>query len=319
MNKILITTSSFDIRRQIAVINFLEAQGYQVVMNPFGRRCSTLELIELIDDSVVGLIAGVELLTRDVFAKAKNLKVVSRCGTGLDSVDLIAAKEFNIDVFNTPCAPASAVAELTIGLMLGLLRKIVMNDRQMRQGVWKPLMGNLLSQQTIGIVGYGRIGQKVVSLLRGFSPTILISDPYVTAAHDQRFVSMDELIENANLISLHLPATAENIHLFNERILSRMQKGSLLINTARGGIVDEDALYHKIVDGHLSGAALDVFEQEPYNGPLLNLPEILLTSHIGSYAFESRIQMEKEAMMNLMYGLKEKGLLLAHFEGITNE
>ncbi len=310
MKKIVISTSTFNNPLQQNAIHHLEKHGFELVFNPFGRRCTSAEVVTLLDDKVVGLIAGTEPLTREVLSGAKQLKIISRCGSGLDNVDLAATKALGIDVYSTPIAPVIAVAELTIGLMLCLLRKIAICDRTMRQGSWLPVIGNLLSHQTIGILGFGQIGQKVVSLIRTFGPKVLIYDPHVSKAGDERFVDLDYLLKNASLVSCHFSGTKENVHFFDEDKFVLMQKGGLLVNTARGSCLDEAALYNNIVSGRIAGAALDVFRKEPYEGPLLNLPTVLLTPHIGSFTWESRKLMESEAMMNLLKGLHRKGLLL---------
>lgn len=309
MNKILISTSSFHLPAQDSVIRNLEKQGYQIVMNPFGRKCTQAEITLLLDEYVVGLIAGVEPLPHNVLSSAKNLKVISRCGVGLDNVDLDAAEALQIKVYNTPCAPVDAVAELTIGLMLDVLRHITASDRSMRQTLWQPLMGRLLSRQTVGIVGYGRIGKKVVSLLEAFQCNVLIHDPLRSAEYDERFVDITELLQRSDVVSLHCPGTPENTHYLDEKKLDLMRPGSVLINTARGGLIDEHALYRKLCAKEIGRAALDVFSQEPYKGELTGLPNVLLTAHMGSYAKEARVQMETEAMSHLLQGLQECGLI----------
>ena len=167
MRKILISTSSFNVKENY-FLKELEKNGFSLVLNPYGRRLTENEVNALLKDNVVGLVAGLEPLTRKVIKTALNLKVVSRCGVGMEYVDLEAAKEYGIEVYNTPTAPVIAVAELTIGLILSVSRRIVDADMNIRNDNWKPLMGNLLSAQTVGIVGYGRIGSKVVQLLRLF-------------------------------------------------------------------------------------------------------------------------------------------------------
>ncbi len=304
MNKVLISTSTFDLAAQQQHTDFLRRMQYEMMLNPYHRRCTAPEIITLLQDGVVGLIAGLEPLTREVLEKAHDLKVISRCGVGLDNVDLEAADALGIKVYNTPEAPSVAVAELTIGLMLSLLRHISLSDRMMRSNAWKPMMGRLLSRQTVGIIGYGRIGKKVIRLLEAFGCDILIHDPLIKQQGGHRFVDIDELLRYADVVSLHLPYSLKNHHFLNETKLALMPKTSVLINTARGGLVDEDALYQKISTGALAGAALDVFEDEPYKGKLLELSNVLLTSHMGSYAKESRISMEEEAMKNLILGLQ---------------
>lgn len=307
MKKILISTSSFNVQSQYKSIHYLENCGFSIVTNPFGRKCTIEEIGMLLDENVVGLVAGLETLNRDVLMSARNLRVISRCGIGIDNIDLATAQEYSIEIYNTPSAPVTSVAELTIGLMLNLLRHISRNDSLVRLGSWKPMMGRLLSKQIVGVIGYGRIGKEVVSLLTALGAKVLIYDPFVAESHSG--MDFKEFLQNCDLVSLHLPGSPENFHFFDENKLSMMKKGSFLINTSRGGIVHEAALYNKILDGYLAGAALDVFENEPYAGPLCDLPNVILTSHIGSYAYEARLQMETEAIENLLQGLKNKAVL----------
>lgn len=309
--KILITTSTFN-RGSNPALDFLVSHGFEIIFNPFGRRLTEEEAIKLFDDDVVGVIAGVEPLTQSVFKSAKSLKVLSRAGTGMDNVDLSAAAAHGIYVCNTPNAPVAAVAELTIGLMLDLLRKISLADRNLRNGQWKPLMGNLLGEQIIGLIGCGRIGVATAQMLSGFGSEILICDPLYIGS-EWRSVEMDELLSTANIVSLHVPYNKTTHHLINADCIMRMKRGALVINASRGEVVDEVALLDSLHSGHLAGAALDTFEQEPYTGPLVTMPQVVLTPHMGSYAEESRSRMEREATENLVRGLCEKGLLLSSF------
>ena len=172
MDRVLITTSSFDVENNPA-LQALQTAGIEVRANPYGRRLTESEIAKLLEADVRGMIAGVEPLTRTVLAGAAGLKVISRCGIGLDNVDLVAAKELGIKVCNTPGAPVTAVAELTVVLILDLLRRVAQADRTIRQGQWKQIMGNLLAFQKVGIIGYGRIGRRVGELLHAFGATIL--------------------------------------------------------------------------------------------------------------------------------------------------
>jgi D-3-phosphoglycerate dehydrogenase len=311
MPKLLISTSSFDIKNN-QVLENLQKQGFEIVANPYGRKLKETEVLEfLIDDSVVGMIAGVEPLTRNVLSSAKSLRVISRCGIGTDSVDLVAAEELGIQVFITPIAPVISVAELTVSLILSLLRRTSEADRALREGTWKPLMGRLLASQVVGLLGYGRVGNRVGQLLKSFGTKRIAYDIF---RDDSLFAdtvcikSLDEFIESSSVITIHVPYNKDNHHLVDRAFINKMQPGSILINTSRGGIVDEEALYDALVSGHLAGAALDVFEQEPYAGKLLTLPQVILTPHMGSYAKEARIQMEEDAAQNLFDSLVNLGL-----------
>ncbi len=302
-NKILITTSSFN--TETPEIKALENAGYEIVLNPHKRRLSEAEAKELLTPEIVGMVAGVEPLTRDVLQGAQNLRVVSRCGAGLDSVDLEAAKEFGIVVTNTPEAPSSAVAELAVGLMLDALRGISLQDRSIRSGGWERPNGGLLGARTVGVIGLGYIGSKVARYVSAFGAKVTACDPAARISEHVEFVEMDELLATSDIVSLHIPYCKENHHLLDRAKLESMKKGAILINTARGGLVDEDALYDVLKSGHLSCAALDVYEEEPYSGKLKELDNIVLAAHVGSYAKETRTKQEAEAAQNLLDALND--------------
>jgi len=302
MTKITITTSSFG-KYNTKPMEFLKKEGLEISLNPYGRKLTADDVVELCSNAT-GIIAGTETLDRDVIEQLKDLKVISRCGVGLDSVDLNAAKELNIKVFNTPDGPTIAVAELTVGLMINLLRKTVpMNSSLKKDDKWKKLMGNLVFGKKVGIVGFGRIGKKVAGLLSAFGCEIKYADPFIKAdipGFEQ--LPLEKLLSWSDMVSIHVSAGKE---IIGEKEINLMKKGSWLINISRGGVVDEDALHEALGSGYLSGAALDVFAEEPYKGPLKKLDNVILTPHIGSYAMESRVQMEMQAAENLIKGLKQ--------------
>lgn len=301
MKKIAIMTSSFG-EHENSPIELCRKKGFEIVFNPFGRTIKPSEIVMLAGDAV-GLIAGTELITADVLSKLPALKVISRCGAGLDNVDIAAAKKKGIAVFNTPDAPTLAVAELTVGLILALLRKMTQMDRALKDGKWEKLMGNLLYGKRVGIIGFGRIGKKVAELLKCFGCEIAFCDPCIeNGSSGVRRLSLTEILGWADIISLHA-STRDRI--LGKEELKLMRKGSWLVNVSRGQVLDEKSLYEAIREKHLAGAALDVFEDEPYHGRLKGLPNVILTPHIGSYAMESRIRMEREAVENLLNGLKE--------------
>ncbi len=304
MEKIFISTSTFA-EYDTAPIDLLKKAGFEVVLNPLGRTLAKDEISQLASDAS-GLVAGTELIDGEVLRKLKNLKVVSRCGAGMDNVDLNTAKKLNIKVFNTPDGPTLAVAELTIGLILALIRKISYADRQIRSGKWQKKMGNLLSGKRVGIIGFGRVGRKVAQLLSAFKTKIVYHDPFISekVIGGAIKVNLSELLAGSDIISLHLSYSDKSKNLIGKKELELMKKDAVLINCSRGGIVDEGALYEAIKEGQIAGAAMDVFEQEPYRGPLKELDNAVLTSHIGSYAKETRIKMEIDSAKNLLEGLK---------------
>jgi D-3-phosphoglycerate dehydrogenase len=304
---VLVSTSSFA-RYDISPIKTLESRGYDVVLNPYGRTLKSDELISLASECV-GIVAGTEKYGKEVIEKLPKLKVISRCGTGLDSIDSNAANSHSISIRNTPEAPTQAVAELTVGLILDISRKISLMDRNIRNGKWNKKMGQLLSGKTIGIVGLGRIGLRVAEILNSFNVLIIGYDlsPKMSFLKktEIQLVTMEKLLKKSDIITIHIPYSAEAYHFIDVERLKSMKKGAILINTSRGGIVDEEALYAYLKNGHLSGAAIDTFEKEPYGGPLKELNNIVLTPHIGSYAKEARIEMEMQAVENLIEALNK--------------
>lgn len=259
----------------------------------------------------VGMIAGVEPITAAVLKDAApHLEVISRCGTGLDNVDLSAAEKLGIVVRNTPAAPAEAVAELTVGLIFALIRGITHHDHLVRAGFWTKRMGVLLSEITVGIIGLGRVGKRVASVIQPFGAKVLASeikpDYEWIASHGVSLVTIPELLTASDIVSLHLPyATGELHHFINAQRLKAMKQGSYLINTSRGALVDEEALCLALRQEHLGGAAIDVFEHEPYHGPLTKFTNVILSPHVGSYARATRSRMELEAAQNLIAGLAQ--------------
>ncbi len=295
--KIAITTSSFA-RYSDEPLKLLEQAGVEYVMNDKGRALTEEEAIQFLKDCD-GVAAGTEPLTRKVMDALPNLKVISRCGTGMDSVDRGAAAEKGIEVRNTPDGPTLAVAELTLGLILTLLRQVSHQDRELRSGVWKKRMGNLLHGKNVGIIGFGKIGRAVARLLEPFGVNIGYHDPYAEVPEYTR-LELDELMGWADVITLHCPKSESGTPLLDLGRLSLMRPGSFVLNVARGGLIDEKALFGLLTAGHLAGAALDCFNKEPYEGPLKDMDNVILTPHIGSYAKEARIIMETDTIRNLL-------------------
>lgn len=310
--KVLVTTSSFS-AQDPAPKTALSCAGLEIQENPFKRKLTEGEVLDLLAQyQPVGLFAGIEPLTAKVLeASSGHLKVISRCGIGLDTVDLAAAKRLGISVFNTPDAPSQAVAELTIGLMLAVLRRIAEADAAVKRGDWKATMGRLLGARTVGVVGLGRIGTRVARLCLAFGCKVLAYDPNgkLMGPDGTDRPSYDELIRRSDVISLHVPLEAGTRGLIGHNELEKMKKGSVLINASRGGLVDETALLESLKSGHLAGAGLDTFDQEPYLGPLRDLRQVVLTPHMGSAAMECRTRMEQEAADNLIAGLRALGVI----------
>ncbi len=294
-----ITTSGFYMANPL--LRDLEAEGWSIVRNPFGRKMTEDEVSKLLQESgAEAMVAGVEPLTDRVFAENPQLRVISRCGSGLDSVDVAAAEARGIALSRTPEAPAEAVAELTISLAIAVLRRVGEADRLIRQGEWHALMGRSYGRSRIGIVGLGHVGSRVAKVSVVLGSEVGYTDLHVDNPAYERFDDVEKLAEWADVLTIHLPHDEDTHNTVNEKILTALGPGGVIINTARGGLVDEEALYRALRDGRLAGAALDVFAEEPYRGPLTEFPNVLLTCHMGSYAKQVRAAMETEALRNAM-------------------
>lgn len=280
-------------------LQLLDAVGAHVTINPIGRRLQEKELVELIPAAEI-LIAGTEPITRKVIEAAPNLRLIARVGIGLDNVALLAARERGIQVTYTPEAPAPAVAELTVGLMISLLRHTHTANALLHDGKWHRIMGRRIGESTIGVIGVGRIGSRVIQILSSFGVRRFIAhdvDPQFDSIQgiDVEWVGQDEVFREADVVTLHVPLTPDTRSMVGPAQLDMMKADSVLINTSRGGVVDEEALLRALQDGRLGAAAIDVFAHEPYEGPLAQEPRCLLTSHMGSMSTDCRSRMELEA------------------------
>jgi D-3-phosphoglycerate dehydrogenase len=295
--KILITPRPFGAcgRRQLET---LEATGWEIVQNRRQRPLTTSELMGLLGDAD-GVIAGTEVYDSGTLAGAHRLKVISRVGIGLDNIDLLSCRDRGIRVTYTPDAPSDAVAELTVANIMNLLRHIHESDRSVRERAWNRPTGRLLREVTVGVVGVGRIGSRVLRLLRPFGCQLLAHDidPAIQGGDPELdWVDLDHVLRNADVVSLHIPLNPANDRFLDRDRIAIMKPGALLINTSRGRVVDEQSLTDALRHRHLGGAALDVFEEEPYEGPLARMDNVVLTAHIGSFARTARQRMEQEAV-----------------------
>jgi len=299
--KILIGPSSFA-ATDSAPMDRLRESGCEIMGNPFKRKLTKPELIDLLGHGVSGLIAGLEPLDREVL-EASGLEVISRCGAGLSNIDLTAARGLGIAVCFTPDAPTKAVAELTVGALLGMLRMIPQMNRDLHDGRWIKRIGTQLEKKTVVIIGFGRIGRYTAKLLAPFGVKLLIVDPYFDkTAKGVKVVSLEEAIPPADVIIIH--ASGENC-ILRKKEFTLMKKGIFLLNAARGNAVDEDALVDALEKKTVKGAWIDVFKNEPYNGELRKYPQAILTPHEGSYTGECRRQMEIQAVDNLIRAFEE--------------
>lgn len=282
-----------------APLQRIEAAGYVVRRNPVGRKMTEADLATALDGAV-GLIAGLEPLTENVLAHS-TLRVISRCGVDMENVDQAAARRLGIKVFSTPNAPTVAVAELTIGALICLLRRVAAMDHTMHDGGWEKLSGPQVRDKTVAIVGLGRIGLQVATYLRAFGARVIGADPMRHGEVDGiPIVSLADALVQAHIISLHASGSAE---ILGTAEFAQMRRGAYVLNTGRGSLVNETALQAALDEGKIAGAWLDAFVEEPYRGPLKNYRQVLLTPHVGYSSDEAKLQMEAEATDNLLRGL----------------
>ena len=306
--KVLVTSTSFNKVDPLPRERLVE-YGCEIVDNPFSRPLKENELIPLLEN-VDGVIAGLDEYSRAAISSSRKLRVISRYGVGLDNIDLEAARERAILVVNTPEVNTQAVADLTFGLILAVCRKIPQAHFSTQKGKWGRLIGRGVYKKSIGIIGLGRIGKAVAERARGFSMEILaydVKDEISSEGQGVRFLPLDELLAEGDFITLHCDLNPGSKGIIGARELALMKKTAYLINTARGGLIDEKNLFEALQKGAIAGAALDAFQDEPpVNSPLLTLDNIITTPHIGSYTHEALLEMGLIAVENLIANLEKK-------------
>jgi D-3-phosphoglycerate dehydrogenase len=307
--RVLITSTSFG-RTDPLPLEKLKQYGCEILENPLKRPLKEAELLPLLED-VDGVIAGLDEYTEKVIRTANRLKVISRYGVGLDNVDMDAARANGIRVTTVPGINAEAVADLTIGLMINIARKITQADRSLKKGHWEKIFGHSVFGKTLGIIGYGRIGQAVRDRVRGFQMTILVHDPdkekELNEMDGVEYRPLEGLLRESDFISMHANLSEESRFMIGYDELSIMKPDSYLINTARGGLINEDDLYRALEEGLIAGAALDCYLNEPpTESPLLSLDNVLTTPHIGSYSYESVLEMGLCSVDNLINAFEGK-------------
>lgn len=289
----------------------LRKAGHEVVE----KKLTPDELLKEIAGYDALLVRSETKVTKAVLGVADRLKVVGRAGVGVDNIDTTAAKERGVAVVNAPLAATNAVAELTLAHMLALARQVPRADATTRAGKWdkKSLMGIELSGRTLGLLGVGRIGGRVAELCRAFGMRVVVYDPYVSAEKARELGATQvatpaEVVAQSDFVSVHVPLTPETKHLVNKDLLARFKKGAFILNVARGGIVDEKALFEALQSGHLGGAGLDTFETEPLKEtPLAALPNVVFTPHVGASTQEAQAKagiMTAEQVRKVLAGEK---------------
>ncbi|WP_258358677.1 phosphoglycerate dehydrogenase [Moorella sulfitireducens (nom. illeg.)] len=308
--KVFITALSFS-RYTPEPKNLLEEQGLELVWNDKGRPLTEDELREIMTShpSILALLVGVDPVTAKVIEAAPKLKVIAKHGVGVDNIDISAARSRGVVVTNAPGSNTQSVADLVWGLLLAAARGIPCADRITRQKRWDRVVGNEVWEKTLGIIGTGRIGLAVAHRARGFNMRLLAYDPCPNNEAAGRlgitYTSLDDLLKESDFVSLHAPLTPETYHLIDEKKLGIMKKDAILINTARGELVDEEALYRALKTGQIKAAALDVFSEEPpTNSCLLGLDNVVVTPHLGAYTREANLKMGLAAAINIIKVLK---------------
>lgn len=301
--KVFISTYPFGVHDQTP-LSILEKGGIDFVLNAEKRKLKSEEVAEIARD-VDAIIAGTEDLSPLLTANPK-LKFISRVGIGLDAVPVSACMDRGIRVSYTPDAVTMAVSELTLGLMIAGTRHVVRSDRELRRKGWSRPIGTRIGESVVGIIGVGRVGKNVIRMLSEFRPrkillndildkTQEVSDLIGSRDIDYEFVSKERIFLESNIITLHVPLNARTRNMIGKRELELFRPDCFLINTARGGIVNEADLFEALQTKTILGAAVDVFENEPYAGPLIELDNIVLTQHMGSCSFDCRFLMETQS------------------------
>ncbi len=290
-------------------VEMLENTGWNIHYNSLGRRLKLNEVKNMLN-GMDAVIAGTEPYNEDTLRDSSNLKIICRVGVGLDNIDFEVCRQKNIIVTYTPEAPSEGVADLTVGQMINLFRGILVSDKSVREGRWNRILGSLLQEKKIGILGVGRIGSRVIKRLRAFNvnpiyacdinPTYCLHDPDIV------WLNKENLFKECDLVTIHIPMNKFNYHSVGIKEMTSMKQGSFIVNTSRGSVLDEKSLESLILNKHLSGAALDVFEKEPYEGIFQKLDNVILTAHIGASANQSRFLMEYQATEDCIRFLKGK-------------
>jgi len=307
--KVLVTGRNFGSISEHDYDYFTE-RGYEIVPNPYKGKMPNEEELCAVVGGIDAILIGNDGMNERVLSHADRLKVIAKSGIGVDNIDLAAASRQGIAVTNVPGTTANSVADLTFGLMLGISKLIMYTNRRVMSGMWPVDRGNDIYGKTLGIIGFGRIGQAVAKRAKGFDMRVLAYDeiPNPQAAKDLgvELTTLDELVPQCDYITLHVPKTPSTTKMFDAVRIARMKKGSFLINAARGGVVDEDALYNALQSGQLAGAAADVLEVEPpkERPRLFDCENFLITSHSGGNSKESISLTAKIAAQNIIQVLE---------------
>jgi len=290
-------------------LELLKSSGFPFRIHQTGKRITSEEILrDGIDAQVI--IAGVEPYDALTLAQLPSLRCISRCGVGVDSIDLPEARRRGIVVSNTPGIPTEAVAELALSMMLALSRDLIRQTNLMKARKWERITGHLLEGRSVGIVGLGSIGTRVAKLCQAFNAHVYVYDPLVSVSTAQSLgvtlVNMEELLHTADIVSLHASKNLDQPLKIGATQFASMKQGAIIINLARGEMIDEFALLDALKTGHIAGAGLDVFSEEPYTGPLCDFEQVILTPHSATLTVETRVSMEMLCVENAIRFLEGK-------------
>jgi D-3-phosphoglycerate dehydrogenase len=302
--KILMTVSPIYREAVQKCIAHLEGRGLQVhwLARP-DEQLGGEELVRLLEQVEIYVVGNAKL-PRKVIEASPQLRMIAKYGVGVDNIDLAVAKERGILVTNAPGANAISVAEMTLGMLLSLTRRLKESERTVREGGWRVTVGHEIYDRTLGIIGLGNIGKQVASRARAFGMRVISNDivEYTEFCREHKVEAMglEPLLEQSDVVTLHVPLTPLTRHMINEQRLWQMKRGALLLHTARGGVVDEQALYRALAEGQLAGAAVDVFEREPLGeSPLRSLEQVILTPHVAGITYEAADRIARLTLVNV--------------------
>lgn len=308
MNKVVYVTLSQFCENDGRPRRILEEAGFEVRQTGLGRRMAAHELADALREADA-VIAAVEPYDARLLASLPRLRCISRCGVGTDAIDLEAARRLNIAVLTTPDEVVEPVSEMTVAMIFSLARNFPLHYADFRAGSWVKRTGYLLSEWTIGLIGFGRIGRRVEECLRTFRPRIVTADPYARQDNlpdNVELVDLLQLLAGADIVSIHAARSASEGPIIGSREIAAMKPGSRIVNTARGYLLDEEALEKALRSGHIAAAALDIFRDEPYTGPLSKMPQVLCTPHAATLTRSSRAAMELRSANNIVNFFRSK-------------
>ena len=291
MKKLLIATSSFGSDQSILKIL---KKKFLLIKNKSGKKLNNNSLSKLLKN-VDYVIAGTEIYDKKILETAKNLKIIFRFGSGIDNIDINYCKKNNIKVKKIKIDLSTSVAELSISLILSIIKKIEIFNSDLKKGVWKKRTNNLLFKKTLGIIGFGRVGRKLVKITKGFQLKYIYYDIKKQKTKIE-YNNLKDIFKKSDIISIHQSFIKNNFNYINKTYFNIAKKNLILINTSRGDVINENDLFNFLKKNDNAYAGLDVYKVEPYYDKLSKIRNIILTPHIGSYSIETRIKMERDVL-----------------------